>query len=279
MGKAKKWVVCLGYSGRGYYGMQTQRRYYSFVYGWVEILIFFIPENRDNKVVDDLPTIESELLKAFLQTELINENEYHSPSLMYFQRAARTDKGVSALKQIISMNSSADLKLYLPKINEKLPNQIRIFGAKRSTKYFDSKNFCDCRTYSYLMPSFTIGPNLDESYRVSNEMIEKFNFFLSVCLSVSGFDIVSEFVHWLKKINSKKNKKTKFYACFNRKSKILCYVVIWWWSFYVMYACDINNDLNFSIWNFFFIIISFFVIIPEYTDHHHSVMCVCVCVK
>lgn len=26
MVKAKKWVVCLGYSGRGYYGMQAQRR-------------------------------------------------------------------------------------------------------------------------------------------------------------------------------------------------------------------------------------------------------------
>lgn len=134
-----------------------------------------------------MPTIESELLKAFLQTELINENEYHSPSLMYFQRAARTDKGVSALKQIISMNSSADLKLYLPKINEKLPNQIRIFGAKRSTKYFDSKNFCDCRTYSYLMPSFTIGPNLDESYRVSNEMIEKFNSILKQYVGTHNF--------------------------------------------------------------------------------------------
>ncbi|XP_027206296.1 pseudouridine synthase 1 [Dermatophagoides pteronyssinus] len=167
MVKAKKWVVCLGYSGRGYYGMQAQRR--------------------DNKVIDEFPTIESELFKAFLQTELINENEYHNPSLMYFQRAARTDKGVSALKQIISMNSNADLESYIPRINEKLPKQIRIFGAKRTTKYFDSKTFCDCRTYSYLMPSFTIDKNANESYRVSQEMIEKFNSILNKYVGTHNF--------------------------------------------------------------------------------------------
>ncbi|OTF81015.1 tRNA pseudouridine synthase A, mitochondrial-like protein [Euroglyphus maynei] len=174
MVKAKKWVVCLGYSGRGYYGMQTQRRY----------------RFPDNKIVDVLPTIESELLKAFLQTELINEKEYHNPSLIYFQRAARTDKGVSALKQIISINSSADFQSYLPKINEKLPDQIRIFGAKRTTKYFDSKNFCDGRTYSYLMPSFTIdasAENANESYRVSKELIEKFNSILGLYVGTHNF--------------------------------------------------------------------------------------------
>lgn len=39
-------------------------------------------------------------------------------------------------------------------INQFLPDVIRVFGIKRVTKGFNSKNQCDARTYRYVIPSF-----------------------------------------------------------------------------------------------------------------------------
>ncbi|UXI20133.1 BCL-6 corepressor [Sarcoptes scabiei] len=170
MAKYKKWVMCLGYSGRGYFGMQRQIR--------------------NEKIIDDLPTIENELLKSFWKAELITENEYNTPSLLRFQRAARTDKNVSALRQIISLNLPMNADSYLKKINENLPKKIRVFGLKKATKYFDCKNFCDARTYCYLLPSFSICKISDtsiDSFRCSKELIQDFNDILSLYIGTKNF--------------------------------------------------------------------------------------------
>lgn len=144
----------------------------------------------DNKTIDSLPTIESELLKSFLEAGMINEKEYDNPSLMRFQRAARTDKGVSAIKQIISLSIANDIAEYLPKVNELLPPHIRMFAAKKTTKYFDSKNFCDARTYSYLLPSFAICPVdqiTEENFTVSKETVDEFNSILKMYSGTHNF--------------------------------------------------------------------------------------------
>lgn len=170
MVKPKKWVALLGYSGHGYYGMQRQ--------------------TCDNKTIDNLPTIESELFKSFYEAGMINENEFNTPNLMRFQRAARTDKGVSAVKQIISFSIANDVAEYLPKVNQLLPPHIRMFSAKKATKYFDSKNFCDARTYSYLLPSFAICPVdqvTQEDFTVSKETISEFNTILKMFTGTHNF--------------------------------------------------------------------------------------------
>lgn len=137
-----------------------------------------------------MPTIEQELLTAFLKSGLINEEEFNNPSVMHFQRAARTDKGVSAIKQIVSMNVSQDANSLLPKINELLPSHIRLFSTKRTTKYFDSKNFCDGRTYSYLFPSYSLCPITEitsESFKVSDDSLEEFNSILKMYVGTHNF--------------------------------------------------------------------------------------------
>lgn len=51
-------------------------------------------------------------------------------------------------------------------------------GCKRVTQAFDAKNYCDARTYSYLMPSFALCPITEvtrEDYRVSKEIIDLLN--------------------------------------------------------------------------------------------------------
>lgn len=48
-------------------------------------------------------TIEEDLLVAMLKAGYINEGVFNQPQLIQFQRAARTDKGVSALRQVLSL--------------------------------------------------------------------------------------------------------------------------------------------------------------------------------
>ena len=43
-------------------------------------------------------------------------------------------------------------------VNKFLPEEIRIFHAVRVTKSFNSKNWCDSRTYSYLCPTYAFAP-------------------------------------------------------------------------------------------------------------------------
>lgn len=48
-------------------------------------------------------TIEEDLLKAMLTAGVISQENYDVPQTMHFQRAARTDKGVSAAHQVVSL--------------------------------------------------------------------------------------------------------------------------------------------------------------------------------
>lgn len=74
--KRKKSVVLLGFSGVNYHGMQRNT---------------------------GVKTVEDELLKAFLKNGWINDEGFNNPQQAFFQRASRTDKGVSAARQIVSL--------------------------------------------------------------------------------------------------------------------------------------------------------------------------------
>ncbi|CAM6000955.1 unnamed protein product [Sphagnum balticum] len=109
---------------------------------------------------------------------------------MHFQRAARTDKGVSAVKQIISLNLPLEWDKLIPAINQRLPKQIRIITARRVTKYFDAKNFCDARSYSYLMPTYALCPvdqTVQETYRATSEVLQQFNDVLRLYLGTHNY--------------------------------------------------------------------------------------------
>lgn len=74
--KKRKFAMLLGYSGVDYYGMQRN------------------PNTR---------TIEEDLLSALLKCELIDDQAFNQIQIVQFQRAARTDKGVSASRQVVSL--------------------------------------------------------------------------------------------------------------------------------------------------------------------------------
>lgn len=58
----------------------------------------------DNFSNGDIPTIERELLNALFKTDLIDDEDARKPGgKLTFQRAARTDKNVSAVRQVCSL--------------------------------------------------------------------------------------------------------------------------------------------------------------------------------
>jgi tRNA pseudouridine38-40 synthase len=154
--KRKKAAVLLGYSGVNYYGMQK------------------------NPFV---PTIEDEILKAMVKHKWITEDCYEQPQNAGFQRCARTDKGVSAARQLISLKIPDEVNI--EEINKDLPEDIRIFGTFKVTKGFNAKSNCDARSYSYTLPTYTfLNEDSDEveksMYRMSAEKIEELNKILAI---------------------------------------------------------------------------------------------------
>ncbi|XP_070706683.1 pseudouridylate synthase 1 homolog isoform X2 [Pempheris klunzingeri] len=124
----KKVVLLMAYSGKGYYGMQR------------------------NPGTSQFRTIEDDLVTALIKSGCIPENHGDDMKKMSFQRCARTDKGVSAAGQVVSLKLRL-LEDITEKINEHLPPQIRVLGLKRVTQGFNSKNNCDARTYCYMLPT------------------------------------------------------------------------------------------------------------------------------
>lgn len=74
--KKRKYCLLMGYAGANYFGMQR------------------------NPAVN---TIEEVLLIAMLKQKWINDEGFNQPQMVHFQRAARTDKGVSATRQCVSL--------------------------------------------------------------------------------------------------------------------------------------------------------------------------------
>ncbi|GFX47052.1 tRNA pseudouridine synthase A [Trichonephila clavipes] len=163
--KPKKVVLLMSYLGKEFFGMQRN---------------------------SNVSTVEEELFKALLKANIIIQAEFDYPKLVKFQRAARTDKGVSAVRQIVSLKLPVkEITDELPaKVNNHLPPEIRIVGVRRVTQSFDAKIACDARTYSYMIPTFAFAP-LDEenleTYKISADKIEEVNTFLKSYLGTRNF--------------------------------------------------------------------------------------------
>jgi tRNA pseudouridine38-40 synthase len=71
-----------------------------------------------------------------------------------FMRAARTDKGVHAAGQVVSFKMITEDPDIVAKINQHLPDQIRVWGYVRTINSFHAKNRCQSRIYEYLCPTY-----------------------------------------------------------------------------------------------------------------------------
>lgn len=112
-------------------------------------------------------TIEGELEEALYHAGGVPEHDRGKPKRFDWARAARTDKGVSAVGQVVSGRFYIDPPGFVERLNSFIPNQIRIFGFKRVTNSFSAKKFCDRRRYIYLIPVFA----LDNKYHRDRESV------------------------------------------------------------------------------------------------------------
>lgn len=129
--KRRKVAIFFAYCGVGYQGMQ---------------------KNPGAK------TIEGDMEEALYASGAVPEHDRGKPKRYDWARSARTDKGVSAVGQVVSGRFYIDPPGFVDRLNSNLSPQIRIFGYKRVTASFNAKKFCDRRRYVYLIPVFALDP-------------------------------------------------------------------------------------------------------------------------
>jgi tRNA pseudouridine38-40 synthase len=127
----------IGYAGTGYKGMQI---------------------NNQEK------TIEGDIFKAFIAAGAISKANADDPKKSSLVRCARTDKGVHAAGNVISLKLIVEEPDIVKKINENLPPQIRVWGIERTNGSFSCYQTCDSRWYEYLIPTYSFLPPRPQSF-------------------------------------------------------------------------------------------------------------------
>jgi tRNA pseudouridine38-40 synthase len=107
----------------------------------------------------DAVTIEGVVRDAIVAAGGISESNADAFQKVGWSRAARTDKGVSAVGQVVALRMLAPQDDMGEAINERLPPGIRVFGVARVTAGFDARKTCDRRRYEYILPEFAFDPN------------------------------------------------------------------------------------------------------------------------
>ena len=143
----RKVAVFFGYVGEHYYGMQF------------------------NQTQEHLfPSIEAALMSAFFKAGMISAANYSSEAnrvlpKLGWQRTSRTDKGVHALVNLVSLKMLLRAGETYPeaveRINVHLPIDIRVYLLRPVTASFNSYMMCMGRTYEYYLPTFGL-MNRDE---------------------------------------------------------------------------------------------------------------------
>ncbi|MCJ1246020.1 tRNA pseudouridine synthase 1 [Trapelia coarctata] len=133
----RKVAVMIGYSGSGYKGMQLN---------------------------DKEKTIEGDLFGAFVAAGAVSKANANDPKKSSLVRCARTDKGVHAAGNVISMKLIIDDKDIVQRINDNLSPQIRVWGIERANSSFSAYQLCDSRIYEYLIPTHCFLPPHPDSF-------------------------------------------------------------------------------------------------------------------
>ncbi|KAK7519507.1 pseudouridine synthase [Phyllosticta citriasiana] len=133
----RKVAVMMGYSGSGYKGMQ---------------------------VMPDQKTIEGDLFAAFVKAGAISKANANDPKKSALVRCARTDKGVHAAGNVISLKLIIEDENIVEKINSHLSSQIRVWGIERTTGSFSAYQAVDSRWYEYLIPTYSFLPPHPQSF-------------------------------------------------------------------------------------------------------------------
>ncbi|KAL4250199.1 tRNA pseudouridine synthase TruA family protein [Abortiporus biennis] len=127
-------AILLGFCGAGYNGMQIQT---------------------------NARSIENVLFDTLVKIGAVSQDNADNPAKSNLNRAARTDAGVHAAGNVVSMKiitAPAGVTNLVERINEELPQDIRIWGITRVQNSFQARASCDSRKYTYFFPSYLLIP-------------------------------------------------------------------------------------------------------------------------
>ncbi|KAM6497070.1 Pseudouridine synthase [Amanita muscaria] len=125
-------ALLIGFCGTGYSGMQFQ---------------------------PDVPrTIEGVLFDALVKAGAVSQDNADDPVKVNLARAARTDAGVHAAGNIVSIKAITSIPDFVARINGLLPPEIRLWGFVRAQNSFNARIACDSRKYTYYFPSYILLP-------------------------------------------------------------------------------------------------------------------------
>jgi len=130
----RKYAMCLGYLGTDFFGSQIN------------------PGRR---------SVEREVERAMLLAGGMVESNFGDLSKIGFTRTARTDKGVHAVSQCLSMKlrlpqTDGHEERFVAHMNDFLPPDVVVHNITRVMGSFHAKNFCSGRVYQYLLPTFLL---------------------------------------------------------------------------------------------------------------------------
>ncbi|TKY88061.1 hypothetical protein EX895_003157 [Sporisorium graminicola] len=133
----RKVAVKFGYCGIGYSGLQIN---------------------------PGVKTIEGDIFAAFCTAGAVSADNAVNPNKVGLQRAARTDRGVHAagnllsLKLILQPEGLKEGETLVDRVNALLPEFIRVWGVTRVQNGFNARQSCDSRMYEYLLPTYVFVP-------------------------------------------------------------------------------------------------------------------------
>jgi tRNA pseudouridine(38-40) synthase len=145
------------------------KRKVAIVFGYVGVRYCGLQWNHD----PTNPTVEEKMLNALHDAGFISDENMGKDVMqkLGWQRSSRTDKGVHALKNLISLRimvppplpedqcPESDEAMWArgaAMVNAKLPNDIHIYQIVTVTRSFNAYEMCHGRKYEYFLPTFAL---------------------------------------------------------------------------------------------------------------------------
>ncbi|KAF8519008.1 pseudouridine synthase [Hysterangium stoloniferum] len=118
------------------------------------------------QIQPNVRTIEGVLFDAMVKVGAVSQDNADDPVKVGLARAARTDAGVHAAGNLISIKmitTVPGIPDIVARINEELPPEIRLWSFLRTQNSFNARTSCDSRMYTYFLPTYTLIPPKPDS--------------------------------------------------------------------------------------------------------------------
>lgn len=145
----KRVAILLGYIGTNYCGLQFQ-----------------LGKN-------STPSIEETVFESLVKVGGVSQENSDDIRKVGWFRASRTDKGVHALMNIVTLKVTFQDDM-IKKLNETLPKDIMVHDILRVTNSFNPKKNCEFRVYEFILPTYCLEKNDKwKDFRITKERLEK----------------------------------------------------------------------------------------------------------